>query len=74
MDQDNARPVFLRRGQVEARTGMSTTTLYDRMAKGKFPRPVGLGDGIGKRWIEAEVEQWMGDRIAERDAATTKES
>jgi hypothetical protein len=32
---------FLRRPQVQAATGLPTSTLYDLIGKGEFPRPVG---------------------------------
>lgn len=63
-----ARPVLLKLAQVRDMTSMSTTAIYDRMNAGRFPRPVGIGMGHGKRWIEAEVDAWVLARIAERDA------
>jgi predicted DNA-binding transcriptional regulator AlpA len=34
---------------------------------GRFPKPI----KIGKRsvWVEAEIDKWIAERIAERDAA-----
>ena len=38
-------------------------------AAGKFPKRVQLGPGrVG--WIDQEVEDWLNQRIAERDALT----
>ena len=35
-----------------------------RLAEGRFPRPVSLGSrAVG--WIEAEVDEWIRERIAE---------
>jgi prophage regulatory protein len=59
-------PVFLRRHDVEARTGLSRSSIYDRIAAGEFPKPVPLG-GRSVGWLEAEITEWQKARIAERD-------
>ena len=57
-------PTILRRKQVESRVGLKRSTLYQRVAEGTFPAPVTLGArAVG--WVEAEVDQWLRDRIAE---------
>lgn len=57
---------ILRRREVEARTSLSRSGLYDKMSRGEFPRPIHLGPGsVG--WIESEVTAWIEARIAERD-------
>lgn len=48
----------LRRKQVEIRTGLSRSTIYARIAEGKFPRPIDLG-GRAVGWIEAEIDAWL---------------
>lgn len=48
----------LRRKQVETRTGLSRSTIYARIAEGKFPRPIDLG-GRAVGWIEAEIDAWL---------------
>lgn len=54
---------ILRRKQVEARIGLSRSTIYDGVNAGTFPKPIHLGvQSVG--WIEAEIEQWLRDRIA----------
>jgi len=40
--------------------------------QGKFPRPVKLGY-LRVGWVEAEVDQWMRDRIKQRDSSTSQE-
>jgi prophage regulatory protein len=57
--------VFLRRQAVEARTGLSRSSIYDRIAAGEFPKPVPLG-GRTVGWVEAEIREWQKARIAER--------
>ena len=55
---------FLRLPEVLERTGLSRSTIYVRLAAGRFPRPVALG-GRAVGWIEAEVDEWVRERIAE---------
>ncbi len=55
---------FLRLPEVMERTGLSRSTIYVRVAAGRFPRPVALG-GRAVGWIEAEVDEWVRERIAE---------
>ena len=53
---------ILRRKQVEARTGLSRSTIYQRVADGNFPKPVNLGArAVG--WIEAEVDTWLSAQV-----------
>ena len=55
---------ILRMPEVEARTGLSRSTIDVRRRQGRFPRPVLLGArALG--WVEAEVEEWIRERIAE---------
>ena len=51
--------------EVAARTGLSRSTIYDWSADGRFPRPVPLS-ARAKRWVEAEVEQWLRGRMEKR--------
>ncbi len=53
---------FLRLPEVMARTGLSRSTIYVRLDQGRFPRPVSLG-GRAVGWIEAELDEWMRERI-----------
>lgn len=60
---------ILRLPTVKARTGLSRSTIYLRVAEGSFPAPVSLG-GRAVGWIEAEVNDWLVKRIeASRKAA-----
>ena len=53
---------ILRRRQVEQRTGLSRSTLYQYMKDGCFPKPVPLGPrAVG--WLESEVSDWIIMRI-----------
>jgi prophage regulatory protein len=60
---------ILRRAEVEQTTGLPRATIYDKIAKGMFPRPIKLGErSVG--WLEKEIIAWQTARIAERDAAS----
>ena len=53
---------ILRRKQVEARTGLSRSTIYDRIRAGTFPAPVSLGaKAVG--WIGREIDTWLTAQI-----------
>jgi prophage regulatory protein len=57
-------PTILRRKQVEVRTGLARSTIYQHVRAGTFPAPIGLGSkAVG--WIEAEVNEWLTARIDE---------
>ena len=52
------RLTILRRKQVEARTGLSRSTIYERIKTGAFPAPVSIGaKAVG--WIESEIDSWL---------------
>lgn len=55
---------FVRLRTVMQRSGLSRSSIYLRIAQGKFPRPVSLG-GRAVGWIEAEVDAWITARIEE---------
>jgi len=53
---------ILRRPRVEARTGLSRSTIYQRMKEGTFPSPISLGTkSVG--WLEHEIDDWLDQRI-----------
>jgi len=54
---------FVRRQEILYRTGYSNTTLYDRIAKGLFPRSVSLG-GQAVGWPSNELAAINSARIA----------
>ncbi|UUS16172.1 AlpA family transcriptional regulator [Stenotrophomonas sp. CD2] len=51
--------------EVRRRTGLSKTTIYKRINERTFPASVPLGEGM-VAWIEAEVDAWQAQRLAER--------
>lgn len=63
-------PSILRRKQVQARTGLARSTIYQHIQAGTFPRPVQLGPrAVG--WLESEVSDWITERIAASRAGAT---
>ena len=53
---------FLRRKQVETRTGLSRSTIYQYIKDGFFPKPIPLGPrAVG--WLESDVSDWIAARV-----------
>lgn len=46
----------------------STQSIYNLMERENFPRPIAVGTR-SKRWVAAEVEGWIQDRIEASRAA-----
>ncbi|MBS98270.1 MAG: AlpA family transcriptional regulator [Oceanospirillaceae bacterium] len=59
---------LLRRPEVQRMTGLSRSTIYRLISEDQFPPPVSLG-GNSVAWIEHELEQWILERIEQRDLA-----
>lgn len=60
--QTQTVPTILRRKQVEGRTGLARSTIYQNVRAGLFPAPISLGSkSVG--WIEAEINAWLQARI-----------
>mgnify|MGYP005750593657 CR=1 FL=1 len=49
---------ILRRPEVEARTGLSRSTIYHWIQQGEFPKPVALGARL-VGWRESDVSAWL---------------
>lgn len=53
---------ILRLPAVKARTGLSRSTIYLRIAEGTFPKAVSLGArAVG--WLEADIDYWLALRV-----------
>ena len=69
--QINSALTILRRKQVEARTGLSRSTIYAKLRRNPkrpsdydptFPHPVSVGaKAVG--WIESEIDAWLTAQI-----------
>lgn len=60
-------PRLLRLPAVLERVGLGRSRIYDLIAVGRFPEPVKLSDRA-VAWLSTEVDLWIQQRIAERDA------
>ncbi|WP_175926321.1 AlpA family transcriptional regulator [Burkholderia cepacia] len=56
---------FLRRAEVEARTGFKRAHIYNLMNEGKFPKAIRLGVRA-VAWDSVEIDQWIADRLKNR--------
>jgi prophage regulatory protein len=64
---------ILRRNAVQKATGLSRSSIYERMAQGDFPKPIPLGPrAVG--WVESEVMEWVRERIVRRDKGAARKS
>jgi prophage regulatory protein len=55
---------ILRLKDVVSKTGLSRSTIYERIKNNEFPQPLGLGArAIG--FIQSEVDDWIEARIYE---------
>ena len=63
MDGNTERePTLLRRKQVQERTGLSRSMIYQYIKDGTFPKPVPLGArAVG--WVASEVSDWITERV-----------
>jgi prophage regulatory protein len=57
---------FLRLPAVLEQVGFKASTIYEMIKEDRFPAPVHLGPRL-TAWVESEVQQWMQDRIDERE-------
>ena len=57
---------FLRLPEVINKTGYRRSNIYHLMNLGLFPKAVSLGPRA-IAWVEEEVEEWMQQRIDQRD-------
>lgn len=55
---------LLRRPEVEQLVGLSRSTIYTRLEKGTFPKPVPLGGRL-VAWVESDIQAWIEERIDE---------
>ncbi len=61
----NIIQTFMRRNDVESATGLPTSTIYELMSKGQFPRPVRLGQK-SVAWLN--LKSWRGSAAGSRRA------
>jgi len=60
----------LRKPDIETATGYTERAIRDLEREGKFPKRFKLNpDGRAVGWLESEVQAWLAERAATRDAA-----
>ena len=53
---------IIRLPEVISKTGLSRSTIYLRVSRNGFPKPVNLG-GRAVGWVEAEIQEWLNLQI-----------
>ncbi len=72
-EQSPTAPIILRRKQVERRTGLSRSTLYQKISQGTFPAPIRLSSqAVG--WLSHEIDEWIEQRIRVSRSSTYGEA
>ena len=60
---------ILRLPTVQERTGLPRSSIYAKVAKGKFPKPVQLnGRAVG--WLADEIADWISNQVVQSRAAS----
>lgn len=60
---------LLRLDEVCEMAGIGKTCAYKMIGEGIFPKPVNIR-GRAVRWVSTEIENWILERMEERDAYT----
>lgn len=62
----------LRMPQVEEKTALKRSKIYELLAERQFPQPIYL---LGKcrGWLEHEIDAWLLERMEERDSRLKSE-
>lgn len=42
-------------------SGLKPSAIYDRIAKGTFPKPVKIGSA--SRWVQSQVQEWAKNAV-----------
>jgi prophage regulatory protein len=50
---------FVRKKEVTHRTGLPSSTIYDLMNRGLFPKSIKLAGGKAIAWLESDIEAWL---------------
>ena len=69
MTEGNQAPssIILRLKHVRLRTGLSRSTIYQRIKDGEFPMQVSLGPrAVG--WLAADIEAWIEKHVKQSRA------
>lgn len=59
---------ILRLPEVQAKTGLSRSSIYAFISQGNFPKSIPLGSrAVG--WVESSINDWISSRINQKEAA-----
>ncbi len=61
MSEPAPKHSILRRPEVEARVGLSRSSIYAFMAAGTFPQPIRIG-ARAVAWRLSDIEDWLASR------------
>ena len=53
---------FIRRKEVESKTGLSRSSIYKQMSQGIFPKNFKVGHRA-VAWLEDDIDEWMQSRM-----------
>ncbi|WP_412758181.1 helix-turn-helix transcriptional regulator [Legionella bozemanae] len=54
---------IIRLKEVENRTGLKRSTIYNRISLGTFPKQISLGGDRAIGWLDTEINNWIEQRI-----------
>lgn len=62
---------LMTRPQVQLRTGLSRTRIYERIKAGTFPAPRREPGCASVRWLESEIDAWIAAWVSRSVVAGT---
>ncbi len=62
---------FIRRKEVQAKTGLGASSIYAMMKQGKFPKAITLSERR-VAWVESDIDFWIAERIAHNKQAVKR--
>jgi prophage regulatory protein len=62
---------LLRLPEVETVVALRRSAIYNLIAENRFPHPIKVA-GRASRWSRRELSTWLEQRIAQRDAASSR--
>lgn len=65
---DRSKDSLIRLPEVRRRTGLSTATIYRKVASGDFPAKVQLSANV-VAWYESDINRWVADPMGWTAAA-----
>ncbi len=60
---DNLQHKLLRLPQVKLATGLSKSSIYERIAEGTFPKQIPLGPRLVV-WVDSDIQNWISEQVS----------